>query len=620
MDSTNPNSQRYCHCTWGKCRELTTLFRNEEDEFFSKGCFQLQFNKANDDPKTLYLTPQQYLFFVCVCTNTGIDKSILKFSDDGYFRLSVARHHWERAAVRYLDGHGGITTTHKPATLVSKEVAKRFRFDERWHFDKPDNHGRIVRKYFIPPNHPHDEILKYAKVEYNYGDDGALQESNSQTLTASSQATAVSSVSTITFEDSSSNKESPRKRRKQNREQTRQRTIDENEIIRMNNEFNNCTPVEYEALKKENKKLKDDLKNVNKKLAESQERNSKSTQKSGEQQRLQLRYKSDVSTSHTTNKTKRVTIPKSSVVYTDNQLSNHMKKILCEIGGLSRFTLSCDEYHRKHPSLSKDLFGLGKNWKELKIYIQIFSGVDANDVSQRPAISIEKEGLDRVRLTEFEQILIALFFMMSVPHRTKLGYIFDKSRSSIAQVLEKYLPKWAKIGEFLSILPMYPDYYRKELPNEYIKNGYESIGFLLDGKDALCQTIRKNDNLRRSQHSSKMKASAWRIIMWTTCTGLTFEHTRPMGARADECKMVQCHSTLGRAYADLESWKDYAIKNPIRSDLKYWTVNNELKTLRELLLEELQNKSDSINSDGSSSDRNSDSDINSDIESKKLQQ
>lgn len=131
MDSTNPNSQRDCHCNWEKCKELRTLFTKEKNEFYSKGCFQLKFKKASDDPNTLCLTPKQYQFFVCVCTNAGIDKSILKFSDDGYFRLSVARHHWEREAVRYLDGDGGTTTTHKPATLVSKEVAKRFRFDER---------------------------------------------------------------------------------------------------------------------------------------------------------------------------------------------------------------------------------------------------------------------------------------------------------------------------------------------------------------------------------------------------------------------------------------------------------------------------------------------------------
>ncbi|GFH58054.1 predicted protein [Chaetoceros tenuissimus] len=145
MDSTNPNSLRDCHCSWEKGKELRTLFTKEKNECFGKGCFQLKFHKANDNPKTLHLTPQQYQIFVYVCTNIAIDKSILKFSDDEYFRLSVARHRWDRTA----------------------EVVKRFRFDKRWHFDKPDSHGRILRKYFIPPNHPHSEILEYAKVEYN---------------------------------------------------------------------------------------------------------------------------------------------------------------------------------------------------------------------------------------------------------------------------------------------------------------------------------------------------------------------------------------------------------------------------------------------------------------------
>ena len=80
---------------------------------------------------------------------------------------------------------------------------------------------------------------------------------------------------------------------------------------------------------------------------------------------------------------------------------------------------------------------------------------------------------------------------------------------------------------------MHDNYCMKELPCIYRQLGYRTIGYFLDGKDGLACTLRINSALRRSMRSSKMKASAWRMIMQTTPSGLTFEHTRSMGNRID---------------------------------------------------------------------------------------
>ena len=145
-----------------------------------------------------------------------------------------------------------------------------------------------------------------------------------------------------------------------------------------------------------------------------------------------------------------------------------------------------------------------------------------------------------------------------------------------------WLPRWGKVGEFLSILQMFPDYYDKERPDVYGELGFDKVGAMLDGKDALVETIRKNDLLKRSGHSSKMKAQAWRTIIWVTSMGLTFEHTRAMGGRCDENELVRTHSILGRMNAPILDWKNYAHSRDENKILRYWSSVEDVLTNREV--------------------------------------
>ena len=54
-----------------------------------------------------------------------------------------------------------------------------------------------------------------------------------------------------------------------------------------------------------------------------------------------------------------------------------------------------------------------------------------------------------------------------------------------------------------------------------------------DGKDAMRETIRKKDAMKRRQYSSKVSTDAVRLINWSTGTRFPFEHTRAYGGRIE---------------------------------------------------------------------------------------
>ena len=106
---------------------------------------------------------------------------------------------------------------------------------------------------------------------------------------------------------------------------------------------------------------------------------------------------------------------------------------------------------------------------------------------------------------------------------------------------------------------------------------------MLDGKDALTHVNRKNDALRKSGYSVKMHAMAWRLIMRTTTTLLTFEHSRAKGARVDEHALVRTHVVLGRALAPIEEWKNCTKQVTNRKDLSYYSAKQDVIRLKDVI-------------------------------------
>ena len=238
----------------------------------------------------------------------------------------------------------------------------------------------------------------------------------------------------------------------------------------------------------------------------------------------------------------------------DLNLQQNIDHIIFDtIGGLSRLTIMSSEWHQKNRNAANMLFGF-PTWLETKIYIKcLFPDVNT---TERIYIKVENGQLMCVdKLSEFEHCLVAKMFFQCLPKRTSLGAVWNLSNSQIKRILSKWAPRWGMAGEYLSILPMPPEYFEKETPDEYFEEGLEKVCHLMDGKDFLVYVRRKNDPVRRRTLSPKVHACAGRCMTWTTPTGLTFEHTKLFGGRATEVSLVKLWGSEGVSKADIKEWK-----------------------------------------------------------------
>lgn len=225
------------------------------------------------------------------------------------------------------------------------------------------------------------------------------------------------------------------------------------------------------------------------------------------------------------------------------------------VGGLSRMTLLSRLWHERNPDAANTFFGFA-TFDEMLVYVKaLFPDVDISCCEQ--TCHIANDGtlkLDHYHLTSLEQCISAKMYMHSLPFRAIVARIFGRSDARMGRIIKEWAPRWGKAGEFLSILPMPEWYFDKELPDEYIERNLEKVAALLDGKDFLMHCKRKDDFMRRIQHSNKMKAAAARGIAWTTGAGLSFEHTKLFGARVPETRLVQLWGSQGVAATGPVPW------------------------------------------------------------------
>ena len=143
--------------------------------------------------------------------------------------------------------------------------------------------------------------------------------------------------------------------------------------------------------------------------------------------------------------------------------SNH------DVGGLTRMTAFSEVHHEQNPKSSILLFGM-RSWKEVKVHLHDLFSVKVVPQKFKVTRKRNRHGnvetrLKRSQLAKHEQALIALIFLKSVTHQTKLATTFNVERQPMSRHIACWLPKWAKMGKFLSILPMFEDCCEKDLPD-----------------------------------------------------------------------------------------------------------------------------------------------------------
>ena len=122
---------------------------------------------------------------------------------------------------------------------------------------------------------------------------------------------------------------------------------------------------------------------------------------------------------------------------------------ICVSGGLSRMSLSNDDWHCKHPKGALHLFGY-KTWLEAKLDLTARFPALVHD---RPSMTRRKNGkLELDTPTEFEKCLCMKMYSRTKLSRQRLGMIWGVDDTTIT----RYKKTWGKIWEDLGFtLPEY---------------------------------------------------------------------------------------------------------------------------------------------------------------------
>ena len=122
---------------------------------------------------------------------------------------------------------------------------------------------------------------------------------------------------------------------------------------------------------------------------------------------------------------------------------------ICVSGGLSRMSLSNDDWHCKHPKGALHLFGY-KTWLEAKVDL---TARFPTLVHNRPSMTRRKNGkLELDTPTEFEKCLCMKMYSRTKLSRQRLGMIWGVDDTTIT----RYKKTWGKIWEDLGFaLPEY---------------------------------------------------------------------------------------------------------------------------------------------------------------------
>lgn len=188
--------------------------------------------------------------------------------------------------------------------------------------------------------------------------------------------------------------------------------------------------------------------------------------------------------------------------------------------------------------------------------------------------------------TPFEQLMITKMFFHTGWKRNKLGVLINQlDRRAVGGYINKWAPRWGKVGQYLSMLDIDDEYLRAEIPLEYYKEGMRYTAILLDGKDYLVDTLRTDKTYARNQNSNKSNGAAAREMCCSTPSGLCVLYTRLVGGRCEENDLVKVLGGGGIDNVSLDSFKDIANRSDTKpASLYYRTAIDEYKDQREMLL------------------------------------
>lgn len=293
---------------------------------------------------------------------------------------------------------------------------------------------------------------------------------------------------------------------------------------------------------------------------------------------------------------------------------------LCQIdtmqGNFTRLTMFDESFHAMYKDVCREFYGFA-SWSECIAFVR--STMPEVDIEFSRPIKI-KYNDDNVPLivfqnyTNFEQLMIARMFFHLGWNRNKMGVVISGlDRRRVGEFIDRWGPRWAKVGQYLSILDIDEEYLVAERPLAYEMENMLYTAALLDGKDYLTDTIRKDKTHGRTQVSNKSGNHATaREMCCTTPSGLCFLYCRHVGGKCEENDTVQIMGGKGPDYVNLDTFKDVANNPNEKADLLYRTAIDDYLDQRKLLL---PLESDDSDDDDDDENDNNDSSSNTSVAS-----
>lgn len=205
------------------------------------------------------------------------------------------------------------------------------------------------------------------------------------------------------------------------------------------------------------------------------------------------------------------------------------------LSGITRYTLSSKEFHENRIELCNVLFGF-PSWDIFTNYHKCWWPHINTDITDDIIKHLE---LDKRRnICEFEKSMIWLLKVHSEYSINEIANIFECTNQNISLVLETTSPRWQFISECIILLPISEKYLRDSMPKVFIDDGLSNVASLYDGKDFKTETIRSNSTFTRAQWSDKVSHSSFRVMTYSTPSGLVWLVSPAYFARASEQRVV----------------------------------------------------------------------------------
>jgi hypothetical protein len=216
-----------------------------------------------------------------------------------------------------------------------------------------------------------------------------------------------------------------------------------------------------------------------------------------------------------------------------------------KVSGMNRYSMSHPEHFNLNPEACREYYGF-RDFQFLKRFIEKVIGVPYDPPSKLKSIGGHNS---ENALSEFEQVLIAMFYCNSSFNYYTIGSVFGlKSRVTVRKYIDRWMPVLGEAGDMLSTFTHYldTDALKWLEPEWYIKLNLRDISAVIDGKDFMCETVRTDRFLNCAQSSNKVNHSAFRLLTWSLPCGAVIQRTPAFFGRASEKAILRAWGSLGR--------------------------------------------------------------------------